>query len=336
MGHARPGSSANASCASCGQHDSSEFENQTYARKPTCAVCYQMDMVTTPFDDLDDLPRPATGVRAGGVTRRVAGGHDDRRTQRQAHRVRQRAMGTRSGGPAAGAPAHPRREGGVVTGFHCRRRSPVRRGASDRGGRQAARIVVAAARRRRGSRRGAGAAGGVEGVRAARAAAVTVVARDAAALGVPASRTTSGCERCARTTRCRRCCTPAIRCGTGTTTSGPTHPHLLDIDGPRDLTPQPGEALRDADFDVSPDGSFVVTSWHGPAPGASIRGMLVRIDVATAQRTIIADDPDADLELPAISPDGTAVAFIRETHSTPDRRRGSRCASCVSASRSSN
>jgi dipeptidyl aminopeptidase/acylaminoacyl peptidase len=100
---------------------------------------------------------------------------------------------------------------------------------------------------------------------------------------------------------------------------GPDHPHLFDIDGARDLTPQPGDALREADFDVSPDGSFVVTSWHDPAPGASIRGALVRIDVATAQRTTIADDPDADLELPAISPDGTAVAFVRETHSTPDK-----------------
>ena len=77
--------------------------------------------------------------------------------------------------------------------------------------------------------------------------------------------------------------------------------------------------MREADFDVSRDGSFVVTSWHDPAPGASIRGTLVHIDLATAQRTTIADDPDADLELPAISPDGTAVAFTRETHSTPDK-----------------
>ena len=100
---------------------------------------------------------------------------------------------------------------------------------------------------------------------------------------------------------------------------GPDQPHLLDIDGPRDLTPQPGDALREADFDVSPDGSFVVTSWHEPAPGASIRGALVRIDLATGQRTTIADDADADLEHPAISPDGRAIAFTRETHSTPDK-----------------
>jgi dipeptidyl aminopeptidase/acylaminoacyl peptidase len=100
---------------------------------------------------------------------------------------------------------------------------------------------------------------------------------------------------------------------------GPDQPHLLDVDGARDLTPDPGDALREAVFDVSSDGTFIVTSWHDPAPGASIRGVLVRIDVATGQRTVIADDPQADLGLPAISPDGTAVAFTRETHSTPDK-----------------
>ena len=45
--------------------------------------------------------------------------------------------------------------------------------------------------------------------------------------------------------------------------------------------------------------------------------MLVRIDLQTGERSVIADDPDADLEHPAISPDGTAVAFTRETLSTP-------------------
>ena len=34
---------------------------------------------------------------------------------------------------------------------------------------------------------------------------------------------------------------------------------------------------------------------------------------------MIADDPRADLENPAISPDGTAVAFTRESLSTPQQ-----------------
>ncbi|BCI54171.1 peptidase S9 [Mycolicibacterium litorale] len=98
---------------------------------------------------------------------------------------------------------------------------------------------------------------------------------------------------------------------------GPDHAHLLDAADGRDLTPAPGDGLREADLDLSEDGTFLVTSWHDPAPGAAIRGTLVRVEVATGERTTIADDPGADLEYPAISPDGTAVAFTRETISTP-------------------
>ncbi|CAN5498864.1 S9 family peptidase [soil metagenome] len=99
---------------------------------------------------------------------------------------------------------------------------------------------------------------------------------------------------------------------------GPDEPHLLDIDGPRDLTPQPGSALRDSDFDISADGTFMVASWRVPGPGASLRSVLVGIDIASGERSIIADDPDADLESPVLSPDGTQVAFTRESLSTPE------------------
>ena len=99
---------------------------------------------------------------------------------------------------------------------------------------------------------------------------------------------------------------------------GPAQPHLIGLDGVRDVTPTPGDGLREAAADVSADGSFVVTSWSVPGPDASLRTVLVRIDVATGQRTTIADDPVADLGRPAISPDGSAVAFLRETHSTPE------------------
>ena len=49
------------------------------------------------------------------------------------------------------------------------------------------------------------------------------------------------------------------------------------------------------------------------------RSVLVRVDFASGDHTVIADDPDADLWSPAISPDGSSVAFIRESHSTPTR-----------------
>lgn len=100
---------------------------------------------------------------------------------------------------------------------------------------------------------------------------------------------------------------------------GPDEPHLLNADGPRDLTPQPGRALRDAAFDVSADGRFLVTTWPVAGPGPVQRSVLLRVDLASGERSIIADDPDADLENPAISPDGSAVAFTRESMSTYDR-----------------
>ncbi|MGZ6779559.1 MAG: prolyl oligopeptidase family serine peptidase, partial [Mycobacterium sp.] len=105
---------------------------------------------------------------------------------------------------------------------------------------------------------------------------------------------------------------------------GPDAPHLLalridDDSDPVDLTPRPGGALRDADYDVSPDGRFAVTQWQRPGPDASLRSVLVRIDLASGKHEVIADDPGADLFHPTISPDGSALAFIRESHSTPER-----------------
>jgi dipeptidyl aminopeptidase/acylaminoacyl peptidase len=99
---------------------------------------------------------------------------------------------------------------------------------------------------------------------------------------------------------------------------GPDQPHLVEAIG-RDLTPQPGNALVEANFDVSPDGRFAVTEWAVPAPGAAMRRVLMRIDLDTGERYVIADDPDADLGKPAIAPDGSAVAFTRESVATPQR-----------------
>jgi dipeptidyl aminopeptidase/acylaminoacyl peptidase len=102
---------------------------------------------------------------------------------------------------------------------------------------------------------------------------------------------------------------------------GPAEPHLFRIAAggePEDLTPIPGSALRDADFDVSADGRLVVTSWQLPAAGASRRSVLMLIDTETGEQTVIAEESDADLSAPAIAPDGSAVAYTRESYSTPD------------------
>jgi dipeptidyl aminopeptidase/acylaminoacyl peptidase len=102
---------------------------------------------------------------------------------------------------------------------------------------------------------------------------------------------------------------------------GPDHAHLLRVESgaAHDITPEPGMALNEAAVAVSADGRFAVASWELPAPGAALRSVLVRIDIATGERTVIADDPAADLGSPAISPDGNSVAYLRETHSTPEQ-----------------
>ncbi|MFD1537972.1 S9 family peptidase [Nonomuraea guangzhouensis] len=81
----------------------------------------------------------------------------------------------------------------------------------------------------------------------------------------------------------------------------------------RDLTPDPGEALRDVTFALTPDGAAVVATWRTFLPGGEQRIDLVAIDVATGERRTIFTDEGHDFGgAIAISPDGTRVACVRE------------------------
>jgi dipeptidyl aminopeptidase/acylaminoacyl peptidase len=80
-----------------------------------------------------------------------------------------------------------------------------------------------------------------------------------------------------------------------------------------------GRALRSQSAALSPDGATLVTTWSVPDPGAAERSILVAIDTATGERRTLVDDPEAAANSPALSPDGTQVAFVRSTLSTPDR-----------------
>ncbi len=83
-----------------------------------------------------------------------------------------------------------------------------------------------------------------------------------------------------------------------------------------DLTPDAGRALERSDFDVSPDGSTVATTWGVPERGG-LRTAIALIDVATGERRVLVDDVDFEHARPRFSPDGRRVAVVREKRSTP-------------------
>ena len=105
---------------------------------------------------------------------------------------------------------------------------------------------------------------------------------------------------------------------------GPDGPRLLtaepgdDASAPalRDLTPDPGRALDEQAFCLSPDGSVAVTGWQVPAKAGGTRAELAVIDLATGQRRTLLAESDADFADPAISPDGRQVVAIRFGHDT--------------------
>jgi dipeptidyl aminopeptidase/acylaminoacyl peptidase len=82
-----------------------------------------------------------------------------------------------------------------------------------------------------------------------------------------------------------------------------------------DLTPAPGRGLDEAQYDVSPDGRTVVTTWQRPEAGGR-RVTLVAIDVASGERRMLLDDEDEEYGAPAFSPDGRRVALLVERRST--------------------
>ena len=108
---------------------------------------------------------------------------------------------------------------------------------------------------------------------------------------------------------------------------GPDQPRLLAGTVPggdaaiewRDLTPDARAALYEAEPELSPDGTTAVTAWVVADGHGATREIVVRIDVATGERTVLADDERFYYYGPQISPDGETVAFIRRLRTAPDR-----------------
>jgi dipeptidyl aminopeptidase/acylaminoacyl peptidase len=87
----------------------------------------------------------------------------------------------------------------------------------------------------------------------------------------------------------------------------------------RDLTPEPGRALDGQSFELTPDGSSVVTGWWQWDPAGESHSELVSIDVASGKRRVLLSAPEFDFESPRVSPDGRYIACVREQHATTDR-----------------
>jgi dipeptidyl aminopeptidase/acylaminoacyl peptidase len=89
-----------------------------------------------------------------------------------------------------------------------------------------------------------------------------------------------------------------------------------EFSGVRDLTPEPGRALDEESFELSPDGASVVTGWHQWDPAGQSHSELVTIDVATGKRRVLLSVPEYNFAGPRISPDGRLIVCEREKHVT--------------------
>ncbi len=88
---------------------------------------------------------------------------------------------------------------------------------------------------------------------------------------------------------------------------------------PRDLTPDPGRALDERHFELTPDGRFAVTGWAVWDDAGNKRDDLVVIDCATGERRTLLSAPGVDFGDPHVSPDGRSVLCTRETHDSYER-----------------
>ncbi|MEW9530249.1 prolyl oligopeptidase family serine peptidase [Microbispora sp. NPDC049125] len=90
------------------------------------------------------------------------------------------------------------------------------------------------------------------------------------------------------------------------------------LDGVRDLTPDADGALDEhMAFDLTPDGSTLITTWRVSLPKGESRWELVAVDVADGSRRTLASSEGHDFGGPVkVSPDGRHVACTRERHAT--------------------
>ena len=80
---------------------------------------------------------------------------------------------------------------------------------------------------------------------------------------------------------------------------------------PVDLTPDAGIALVDTTYDVTPDGTTIITSWRDVSDLTDPRERLAAIDRASGERRFLTDLDRHWFVQPVCSPDGRFVACVR-------------------------
>ncbi len=101
----------------------------------------------------------------------------------------------------------------------------------------------------------------------------------------------------------------------------PGKPATVDTAVPsrlRNLTPDAGGLLRDAETVVSPDGRTIYSSFTRPLANANSRSVLVSIDVASGNRTVLLDTEGMSYFPGPVSPDNTTLVVLSESDTTPD------------------
>lgn len=87
----------------------------------------------------------------------------------------------------------------------------------------------------------------------------------------------------------------------------------------RNLTPDAGNGLREADTVVSPDGKTIYSSFTKPLANADSRTVLVAVDVAAGTRRVLLDTEGMSYFPGPVSPDGRTLVVLSETDTTPEQ-----------------
>ncbi|MDQ0680539.1 dipeptidyl aminopeptidase/acylaminoacyl peptidase [Arthrobacter pascens] len=100
----------------------------------------------------------------------------------------------------------------------------------------------------------------------------------------------------------------------------PGKPATVDAAAPlilRNLTPDAGPRLREAETVVSSDGRTIYASYTKPLAKADSRSVLVAVDVVSASQKVLLDREGMSYFPGPVSPDGRTLVVVSESDTTP-------------------